>query len=191
MSKIDFDSLNFDKFRELAKMEKLSNHEKVGFPNEYREGKESAIFDDMQSKLHSLSRKNSVILEIGPGCGLLPIMLAELCTKNHSTLHLVDSSEMLNLLPDFECVNKWPGRFPEVPTLLESIKGKVDAVIVYSVIQYVFSEGNLWDFVDRCLMLLNDGGEIFLGDIPNITMRKRFFSSNEGRESHKKYTGKD
>jgi hypothetical protein len=66
----------------------------------------------------------------------------------------------------------------------------VDAIVAYSVIQYVFAEGNLWDFIDRCLSLLNDGGEIFLGDIPNVTMRKRFFSSSDGVRVHQAYTGK-
>lgn len=29
------------------------------------------------------------------------------------------------------------------------------------------------------------------GDIPNITMRKRFFSSAGGQKSHRQYTGRD
>jgi hypothetical protein len=69
--------------------------------------------------------------------------------------------------------------------------GKVDVIIAYSVIQYVFAEGNLWDFIDKSLSLLKDGGEILLGDVPNGTMRKRFFASNAGIACHKDYTGRD
>ncbi|MDA8632103.1 hypothetical protein N9L29_05380, partial [Litoricolaceae bacterium] len=29
------------------------------------------------------------------------------------------------------------------------------------------------------------------GDIPNVTMRKRFFSSQAGFQSHREYTGRD
>ena len=32
---------------------------------------------------------------------------------------------------------------------------------------------------------------MFLGDIPNITMRKRFFAGNEGIRTHQAYTGRD
>lgn len=191
INKVNFDDLNFEKFRELALTEGLSHHEKVGFPNEYREGKEADIFSDMLQKVHSLERKDVVALEIGPGCSQLPIMLADLCANKQGTVHFVDSQEMLQQLPDAPHIYKWPGRYPETPALFEALTGKVDAIIAYSVIQYVFADGNLWDFIDRCLLLLNDGGEIFLGDIPNITMRKRFFSGNEGIRLHKQFTGRD
>lgn len=187
----NFDELTFDKFRELALTEGLSRHEKVGFPNEYREGKEVDIFVDMTRKMNSLNRENLVALEIGPGCSQLPVMLADLCASKQGAVHFVDSQEMLQQLPDAPHIHKWQGRYPETPELFEMLMGKVDSIIAYSVIQYVFAEGNLWDFIDRCLMLLNDGGEIFLGDIPNVTMRKRFFSSNEGIMLHKQFTGRD
>lgn len=190
-SKVNFDDLTFEKFRELAMTDGLSHHEKVGFPNEYREGKEGDIFADMLQKVRSLDRKNLVALEIGPGCSQLPIMLADLCASKQGAVHFVDSQEMLQHLPDAPHIHKWPGRFPEAPNLFETLAGKVDSIIAYSVIQYVFAEGNLWGFIDRCLTLLKDGGEIFLGDIPNITMRKRFFSGNEGVLLHKKFTGSD
>lgn len=190
-NKVNFDDLTFEKFRELALTEGLSHHEKVGFPNEYREGKESDIFADMLLKVRSLDRNKLVALEIGPGCSQLPIMLADLCASKQGKVHFVDSQEMLQQLPDAPHIYKWPGRYPETPALFEALVGKVDSIIAYSVIQYVFAEGNLWDFIDRCLMLLSDGGEIFLGDIPNITMRKRFFSGNEGINLHKQFTGRD
>jgi hypothetical protein len=190
-SKVNFDDLTFEKFRELALTDGLSHHEKVGFPNEYREGKESDIFADMLLKVRSLDRKNLVALEIGPGCSQLPVMLADLCASKQGAVHFVDSQEMLQQLPNAPHIHKWPGRYPETPALFEALAGKVDSIIAYSVVQYVFAEGNLWDFIDRCLMLLNDGGEIFLGDIPNITMRKRFFSGNEGVSLHKQFTGRD
>lgn len=190
-SKVNFDDLTFEKFRQLAVTDGLSHHEKVGFPNEYREGKEETIFADMLLKMRSLNHKNLVALEIGPGCSKLPVMLADLCARKEGTIHFVDSHEMLQNLPDAAHIHKWPGRYPEIPALFETLIGKVNSVIAYSVIQYVFAEGNLWDFVDRCLMLLNDGGELFLGDIPNITMRKRFFAGNEGGELHKQFTGRD
>ena len=32
---------------------------------------------------------------------------------------------------------------------------------------------------------------MLMGDIPNIAMRKRFFASAAGEESHRRYTGRD
>lgn len=190
--KTQFDRLTFDKFRELARSEHLSHHEKVGFPNEYREGKEAAIFADIVAKLQALKGKGRSVLEIGPGCSRLPVMLADLCKERGHRLHFVDSLEMLEQLPDGAHIQKWPGRYPDdVGKLFDQLEGKTDAIIAYSVIQYVFMEGNLWAFLDRTLSLLADGGEILFGDIPNVTMRKRFFASASGVRCHREYTGRD
>lgn len=186
-----FDNLNFDKFRDLAKSDNLSHHEKVGFPNAYREGKEELIFADVQAKLTSLSGSGKTVLEIGPGCSQLPVMLAQLCSERQHQLLLIDSQEMLDLLPDAPHVRKMAGRYPAIDGLFEGFTGKVDVIIAYSVIQYVFAEGNMWDFLDRSLALLADGGEILFGDVPNATMRKRFFASNAGIACHQAYTGRD
>ena len=190
--KVPFHELTFEKFRELAGSSQLTHHEKVGFPNEYRDGKEESIFADVLTKLRSLHGTHKTVLEIGPGCSRLPIMLAALCAERVHELHFVDSPEMLVHLPEQTHVHKWPGRYPDdVKELFSQLGGKVDAVIAYSVIQYVFAEGNLWDFLDRTLSLLADGGEMLLGDIPNITMRKRFFSSAAGIQCHRDFTGRD
>lgn len=191
MKKNNYDDLTFEKFRELAGENGLSSHEKVGFPDEYREGKEESIFFDVSSKLPILAEKAKNVLEIGPGCSHLPMMLVELCNMQGHQLHFVDSAEMLIHLPDQENIHKWAGRYPEdVGGFLSEFKGQIDVVITYSVIQYIYSEGNLWNFLDQTLDLLSPGGEILFGDIPNITMRKRFFSSAAGIECHHQYTGR-
>ena len=51
---IDFANLGFEDFRDLAKDPSLSRHQKVGFPDDYREGKEAAIFRDVRGKLSRL-----------------------------------------------------------------------------------------------------------------------------------------
>lgn len=187
-----FQNLTFDKFRKLVQSPHLSRHEKVGFPNDYREGREAEIFAEVKSKLRSLDSADKTILEIGPGCSRLPMMLVEVCRGRGHELHFVDSLEMLAQLPEEEFIRKWPGRYPDdVGSLFAQLTGKVDTIIAYSVIQYVFAEGNLWDFLDHTLFLLSDGGEILLGDVPNVTMRKRFFSSAAGVRCHREYTGRE
>jgi hypothetical protein len=188
----NFSNLTFEDFRSLAKDPSLSRHEKVGFPDDYREGKEEEIFKDICNKLSNLNIPRKTIMEIGPGCSKLPALLADLCSKNNSFLIYVDSAEMLSQLPNGPGISKFEGEFPAAfEKNTDQFHGKIDTIIAYSVIQYVFTGGNLWDFVDRCLILLSDGGEILFGDIPNISMRKRFFSSKAGAISHRSYTGRD
>jgi len=187
-----FSNLTFNDFRELAKDQTLSRHEKVGFPDSYRDGKEEAIFEDMLSKLGNLSLPNKQILEIGPGCSALPRLLSDLCLKNSNKLYFVDSPEMLALLPKMNNITEYAGAFPMALGVdFKKLAGQIDIIIAYSVIQYVFAEGNIYDFLDRCLTLLSDGGEILFGDVPNITMRKRFFSSTQGELTHRQFSNSD
>lgn len=185
-----FKGLTYEGFRRLATDESLSAYEKIGFPTSYREGKERFIFRDIESKLSNLRDKGRVILDIGPGCSELPAMMMELCQRNEHTLLLVDSAEMLALIPDSPCATKIGGRFPQdCASLIEQFQGRVHAIIIYSVLQYVFAESNLFEFLDRCLLLLDHSGEMLIGDVPNISKRKRFFSSPNGVRFHQEFTG--
>lgn len=185
-----FAGLTFEDFRILAADPNLSRHQKVGFPDSYRDGKETDIFNDICLKISGLNFEAKTVLEIGPGCSLIPILLSSLCEKNSCNLIYVDSEEMLSHLPNAEHVSKFAGMFPEaLGDEFQRLIGKIDVIIAYSVIQYIFVEGNLWDFVDRCLLLLSDGGEILFGDLPNISMRKRFFASKSGAISHVNFSG--
>lgn len=186
-----FANLTYEDFRRMASDPALSRHEKVGFPDAYREGKEEAIFADICAKVPTLLEAGHTVLDIGPGCSQLPIMLSELCARQDHKLLFVDSAEMLAHLPERPFINKYEGQFPAIPALIEGYRASIDCIIAYSVVQYVFQDGNLWSFLDQALSLLKPAGEILLGDIPNMTMRKRFFSSDEGVQSHKKFSGSD
>jgi len=186
-----FERLTFDSFKNLAKQKHLSRYEKIGFPDSYRKGYEKHIFRDICAKLTNLEKKEKTIVDIGPGCRDLPFKLIELCEKQKHELILVDSREMLSLLPDKKFIEKYPCKFPTCKKLLEKYEGKVDAIVIYSVLQHVFMDSNPFNFLDKALRLLNEGGQLLLADIPNITKRKRFFSSSKGIETHKKFTGKD
>lgn len=187
-----FSDLDFDGFRKLASDPSLSMYEKIGFPDTYRAGYEEAIFADIRAKLPQLSQKNKVILDIGPGCSELPLMLIEHCRQHEHRVILIDSQEMLDNLPDAEFITKFPGYYPnETARFIEEYQGKIDVIIVYSVMQYVFAEGNIYDFLDKSLSLLNTGGRLLIGDIPNISKRKRFFSSESGIAYHKAFMKTD
>jgi hypothetical protein len=185
-----FENLTYEDFRRLAGNESLSRHEKVGFPDSYREGKEEAIFGDITAKLPALETQEKTVLDIGPGCSALPQMLIDLCGRVRSELILVDSPEMLRQLVDRPFVRKLPGRFPNEVSLPDH-DGSVDVILVYSVLHYVFTEGGLWPFLDRALSLLASGGSMLLGDIPNVSKRRRFFTSEKGIAFYREFMGDD
>lgn len=185
-----FDDLNYDSFRSLAKDASLSKYEKIGFPDTYRTGFEEKILQDVSEKLPALLKAESVVLDIGCGCSDLPQFLMDRATELEQELILVDSVEMLNLLPNVsnEKIVKVAAKYPECADLLLNLQGRVNAILVYSVIQYVFSEGNIFDFIDKSLALLAPGGRMLIGDIPNSSMRKRFFLSETGIRHHQEFT---
>ena len=187
-----FAELTFDDFRRLATDRSLSPYEKIGFPDSYREGHEPAIFADIEAKLPPLSqRRGQVVLDIGPGCSELPRMVRARCEENGHTLVLVDSEEMLAHLPDAAYVRKFSGRFPDCPELLDEFAGRVDAILAYSVLHYVFPHASVHGFLDAAMGLLAHGGHMLIGDVPNISKRRRFFASPAGQAFHRDFTGSD
>jgi hypothetical protein len=187
-----FKDLTYEGFRALARDDGLSRYQKIGFPDSYREGHERAIFADVLAKLPALSEEGKVILDIGPGCSELPLLLIERCREAGHTLVLVDSPEMLDKLPDGPSIVKVPGRFPdEAGRVFAEFAGRVDAVLTYSVLQYVFAEQPVFDFIDRTLGLLAEGGRFLIGDVPNASKRKRFFRSAAGVRLHRSFSGTD
>lgn len=192
MRDIDFDrykNLTFEDFRRLAEDESLSQCEKIGFPDSYRQGKEASILSDLSLKLRNLNKSKKLVMDIGAGCSGLALLLIELCRRNEHRLILIDSKEMLNHLPDEPFVTKVPAYYPGgCPELFNDFAGKVDTILAYSILHYVFAEGSVFDFLDRSLVLLSPGGEMLIGDIPNISKRKRFFSSQAGVEFHQRFT---
>ena len=104
------------------------------------------------------------------------------------TLILIDSKEMLDLLPDEPFIIKVPAYYPdECPQLFAAYAGRINVILTYSVLHIVFAESNIFRFVDQSLSLLADDGQFLIGDIPNISKRKRFFSSQSGIHFHQDF----
>jgi len=180
-------------FRRLAQQQGLSRYERIGFPDAYREDYEPAIFDDIVRKLAPLgSAEGLTVLDIGAGCSDIPHMLIDLCERQRHRLILIDAPEMLDQLPDRPFIEKAPGYYPDDHAAqLAALAGRVDVILVYSVLHYVFAEGNVFRFLDTTLSLLAGGGKLLLGDIPNVSKRKRFFDSANGAAFHKAFMQTD
>lgn len=182
-----FANLTYDDFRTLAREDGLSKYERIGFPDDYREGAEPAIFADIRSKLPVLDGNRARIADIGPGCSDLPMMLIDLCRGRGHDLTLLDSEEMLANLPDAPFIDKQATRFPDCADWIARNRGTFDALLCYSVLHYVFADGSIFGFLDSALSLLAPGGRMLIGDIPNVSRRKRFFSSQAGVAYHKAF----
>lgn len=184
--------LDFERFRLLSRNPHLSPHEKIGFPDKYREGYEDAIFEDIRAKLPALAEPNAVVIDIGAGCANLPRMLIDLTSSQDQRLILVDSPEMLAQLPDASHVIKIEGAFPRnIEHVREAAGPSASAILCYSVLHYMYIDTNLFDVVDGVMKLLGPGGTALLGDIPNVSKRRRFFSSPTGIAFHKAFSGTD
>ncbi len=184
-------SLDYEGFKALAKNNSLSDDEKIGFPDSYRKGFNEVIFLDITTKLTNLTKKNQTVLDIGPGCGELPKLLLKLCRDNQHKAVFCDSEEMLVSHPDERCLFKVPGMFPKTYNEVCEIAPQYDVILCYSVFHYITVDTNVWDFIDICLKLLKPGGQLLIGDIPNISKRKRFFSSEAGIKFHKEFMKTD
>lgn len=186
-----FDDIGYEDFRRMAMDDSLSAHEKIGFPDAYRAAYEAAIFADIASKLSNLARPRQTVLDIGPGCAGLPRLLIDACQAHEHALVLVDSPEMLAHLPDAPGVTKLPGSYPDCAPALQPWTGRFDAILCYSVFQYIFVEASFWAFLDLSIRMLAPGGQMLIGDIPNVSKRKRFFASEAGVRFHQEFTKTD
>lgn len=172
--------LTFNNFRERARSNDLSPIQKIGFPDNYRQGYEQAIVDDIFSKTDLNDRSGQAVVDIGCGCSDLVRLVIDQCRKQKHHLTLNDSAEMLALIKDTSGTKQVPGRFPDILPQLQL--GSFDVVICYSVIPCVFSELNYIDFIHKSISLLKPGGKMLVGDIPNVTKRQRFLNSEEGKD---------
>jgi 2-polyprenyl-3-methyl-5-hydroxy-6-metoxy-1,4-benzoquinol methylase len=172
----------FNDFKERAKDKTLSKWEIIGFPDSYRKGVESLIFNDISMKSNLDNAK--YVLDIGCGCSQLVEYFITNTNLKHQNLFLVDSKEMIENIDKNiinSKINLIYGKFPDKDVLSQLHNNSFDVIIVYSVIQYVFIDQSIYNFIHECLKLLNSGGRLLLGDIPNFQSRERFLNSDKGK----------
>lgn len=179
---------SFEDYKRMAANPSLASYEKVGFDAVHRKDTEKNIIHDLLSKLSVLHEQGKTVLDIGCGCSQPAIDLVKHCQVHGHQLILVDSAEMLEHLPDGPHVIKRPHRFPEDASFLDEFAGKVDCIISYSVLHVIRPYQNSFTFVDKAASLLRSGGQMLVGDIPNVSRKKRFLASEKGRAFHRKWS---
>lgn len=181
--------LSFDDYKKLAVSNNLRGFEKVGFNAHHRDGKEENIIIDIRGKLKSLNDRNKLIMDIGCGCSVPVVDLIHHCRDHEHKLVLVDSAEMLSNLGEYSNVVKAPHCFPSNEDFLKRYSAQVDTIICYSVLHAIYDFQNIFTFIDKALTMLAPGGEMLLGDIANISKKKRFLATDTGAEFHREWSG--
>ncbi len=185
-----FKNLKFEDFKDLANDDSLSQYQKIGFPDSYRKEKENLIFQDIIIKLDlDNDIPGKTLIDIGAGCSQLAHLIINHCEKRNYELLLIDHKEMLDQLPESKSVKNFYGYFPDdTADIVNNYQNKVDAIICYSIFHYVFYKTCVFKFIDIAVSLLKPGGKLLIGDIPNVSKRKRFFTTETGIAFHKNFT---
>jgi cyclopropane fatty-acyl-phospholipid synthase-like methyltransferase len=179
---------SFDEYKRMASDASLAPYEKVGFAAVHRKDSEKNIFPDVLSKLPVLSERSKTVVDIGCGCSKPALDLVRHCEAQGHNLVLVDSEEMLSLIPDTPNLDKRPHKFPEDPAFLGEFAARADCIITYSVLHVICPYQNSFTFLDKAVSLLRPGGQMLVGDIPNISRKKRFLSSEKGAAFHREWS---
>ena len=160
------EKITFEDFQKMAQDDSLSLNEKIGFPDAYRANYENLIVDDVFLK-SGLGKDSANILDLGCGCSKLTKEIINFTQQNNHKLILADSAEMLAKLEDLPSLHKVSGKFPENINDFHQWTNEIDFILIYSVIQHIYLEANIFLFIDKALDLLKPGGRLLLGDIPN------------------------
>ncbi len=187
---IDFATtpVTYEGFRQLARNPRLTAEEKIAFPVTYRRGHEDNIFEDIRRKLYRLEERDQTVVDIGCGVGGLTDRVVALCANQGHRSGACYFPVDVGACAQRRAGDEGPRTYPRMPPRsgAQQTAGRY-VVLCYSVLHYVFLDTNLFRFVDSLMGLLRPGGLALLGDIPNVSKRKRFFSSENGIAFHKAF----
>lgn len=134
---------------------------------------EQLVPDDIAQKL--MLAQDQSLFEIGCGPGTLLKALAP--RVSHAVG--MDHKDMITVARE-QCrgigITFIEGAFPDT-----EVSETFDRILMYSVLQYQADMTGVFRFVDAALALLNPGGRLLIGDIPNTDMTRRFRASDEGK----------
>ena len=143
---------------------------------------ESFIWEDIQHKLHF--KDNQRILDLGCGCGNIVNWLIDYSIKHNCNLSLMDDEKIIDKINiDSSNVLKFKGYFLK-DFGANYFKEQFDIIIVYSVLSCVEDAAM---FVLSLAKLLNEDGEMLIGDIPNQSKKARLLTSVKGSNFEREY----
>ena len=134
------------------------------------------LVDNVVTKISHKLNKDSVVLEIGSGSGLIAKVVAPQVKKyicsDISDVILEKSKAMLaeNNINNVEFI-----QIDDKNTF--NLHEKVDVIVINSVVQFYFNYSELEKVILNCLDILNDDGIIFIGDIRDPELKGDFYNS--------------
>lgn len=133
------------------------------------------VVDDILLKIENYQLTS--FLEVGCGVGNLFVPLSQHFNQSFGCDHsnLLDKiSDRLDSLANIKLI---PGNFFDI-----EIRQKIDFVLAYSVIHCLEDATQVYSFIDKAINLLSERGVLFIGDIPNLSLKSRFLSSESGKQ---------
>ena len=169
-----------------SKIAQLGNKKIIAGRYEFDEHKEASILSDILLKIDV--KPTQEILDIGCGASNLTHLLLQYFSNLDCQITINDINEIIEVLEkDFlvpsglKNVTKYKGFFPYD----FKIENKLfDRILLYSVLHYSSTPEIL---VEEAVKLLNTNGILLLGDLPNISKKGKFLTSNKGKKFEANY----
>ncbi|HEX7638965.1 MAG TPA: class I SAM-dependent methyltransferase [Burkholderiaceae bacterium] len=166
-------SKSFENYARVAAVADTNNNQVAGRYN-FQAAAQRRIIPDVVRKLGLSSDDRLLEIGCGPGNLLLPLShLVERATGIDNEAALGRLAARCGGDPGIELL---PGNFLTMPLP----EARYSKILVYSVIQYVGETGAAL-FLRRAIDLLEPGGKLLIGDLPNRDKKRRYAESARGR----------
>jgi ubiquinone/menaquinone biosynthesis C-methylase UbiE len=148
----------------------------------FQKKEEKKIINEI-TKILELNKSDKII-DIGCGTGDVVIPLS----RKVKSITAVDYPKIIDLLKKRSDKQKVKNmKFISSDMLKLKTKKKFNKVLAYSLIHYMRDKNQLKKFIKKLLGLTSSNGIILIGEIPNISMKKRFLKSKIGKKINKKF----
>jgi cyclopropane fatty-acyl-phospholipid synthase-like methyltransferase len=161
-------------FNNYGKIAKLSNSQNnylalLGRGRKTSSTLKKRIFRDIRSKIDL--KKNDKILDIG--CADCEI--TKYYKKYTPHIDAIDHKEIVKKCKKkYNFINFYEGSFLRANNFYNN---KYDKIVAYSVVSCLSNISEFHQFVKKAIRLLNPGGRLLIGDIPNVSKKNRFKKS--------------
>lgn len=172
--------VSFENYQHLAQSSEASNTAVAGRYDFQREA-ERRILPDLLVKLEL--DVSDYLLEIGCGPGNLLVPLSSFCANATGIDNEGAIARLRNRFAMDTNVSCILGNFLE----MELPATRFDKILIYSVLHCLSNREEVLNFIERALSLLESGGRMLLGDVPNVSKKSRFGDSQTGQEMAKKW----
>ena len=148
----------------------------------FQKKSETKIYQDILKKLQLIETDTCLDIGCNVGANLIPL------SKKVKHITGIDNLNIINILKS-RLKNKntslISGNF-----LTYNFEKKYNKIILYSVLHALKNKNQAYLAINKALKLLKPKGKILIGDIPNISLKKRFSNSKFGKNFINKWNKK-